>query len=275
MCLDFISIVSSEKERLVHNALLNYLSRALQTNKTDEICEKAVGFYDKDTIIKAKDSLLNYSNTSSRNVARLKIATKVLDMLKLIQLCETNRIKLVKFVIFDPTEVPTTPGELSAIVTQKVAEISNNLKDVIESEKKSLACTGVAIRWVIKKYKESYMDKTSKDSESEPVNEAQNYNVPTSKEPFPLQQEIKIDADTLSDENKDNSESEAKERSDRRPNPKFRSLLAPNWLNWITEVIRRAIQKIVKLFFAEACNAFLVEIFWQYRSRQDNLKKAG
>jgi len=138
-----------------------------------------------------------------------------------------------------------------------------------------VACTGVAIRWVIKKYKESYMDKTSKDSESEPVNEAQNYNVPTSKEPFPLQQEIKIDADTLSDENKDNSESEAKERSDRRPNPKFRSLLAPNWLNWITEVIRRAIQKIVKLFFAEACNAFLVEIFWQYRSRQDNLKKAG
>jgi len=137
--------VSSEKERLVHNALLNYLSRALQTNMTDEICEKAVGFYDKDTIIKAKDTLLNYSNTSSRNVARLKIATKVLDMLKLIQLCETNRIKLAKFVIFDPTEVPTTPGELSAIVTQKVAEISNNLKDVIESEKKSRAAEKLAI----------------------------------------------------------------------------------------------------------------------------------
>ena len=129
--------MSNEKERLVHNALLNYLSRALQANKTDEICEKAVGFYDKDTIIKAKDTLWHYSNTSSHNVARQKIADNVLDMLKLIQLCETNRIKLPKFVIFDPTEVPTVPGELSAIVAQKVTEISNNLKDFIESEKRS------------------------------------------------------------------------------------------------------------------------------------------
>ena len=131
-------------ERLVHNALLNYLSRALQANKTDEICEKAVGLYDKDTIIKAKDTLWHYSNTSSRNVARQKIADNVLDMLKLIQLCETNRIKLPKFVIFDPTEVPTTPGELGAIVPQKVTEISNNLKDFIESEKKARAAEKLA-----------------------------------------------------------------------------------------------------------------------------------
>ena len=96
-----------------------------------------MGFYDKDTIIKAKDTLWHYSNTSSRNAARQKIADNVLDMLKLIQLCETNRIKFPKFVIFDPTEVPTTPDELSAIVTQKVTKISNNLKDFIESEKKT------------------------------------------------------------------------------------------------------------------------------------------
>ena len=131
-------------ERLVHNAMLNYLSRAFQANKTDEICEKAVGLYDKDTIIKAKDTVWHYSNTSSRNVARQNIADNVLDMLKLIQLCETNWIKLPKFVIFDTTEVPTTPGELSAIVPQKVTEISNNLKDFIESEKKARAAEKLA-----------------------------------------------------------------------------------------------------------------------------------
>ena len=49
-----------------------------------------------------------------------------------------------KFVIFDPTEVPTTPGELSAIVAQKVTEISNNLKDFIESEKKTRAAEKLA-----------------------------------------------------------------------------------------------------------------------------------
>ncbi|KAK2703515.1 hypothetical protein QYM36_018044, partial [Artemia franciscana] len=63
----------------------------------------------------------------------------------------------------------------------------------------------------IKKYKESYMDQTSKDSESEPVSEAQNVNIPASKEPFPTQQEIKVDSDTLTDEGKDNGESEAEE----------------------------------------------------------------
>ncbi|KAK2725057.1 hypothetical protein QYM36_001495 [Artemia franciscana] len=126
--------MSNEKERLVHNALLNYLSRALQANKTDEICEKAVGFYDKDTIIKAKDTLWHYSNTSSRNAARQKIADNVLDMLKLIQLCETNRIKLPKIVIFDPTEVPTTPDELSAIVTQKTHAPANDADNTLKDE---------------------------------------------------------------------------------------------------------------------------------------------
>ena len=83
--------MSSEKERLVHNALLNYLSRALQANKIDKICENSVGFYDKDMIIKAKETirivpkLRDYSNTSRRNVARQNIAEYVLDMLKLIQ----------------------------------------------------------------------------------------------------------------------------------------------------------------------------------------------
>ena len=101
-------------------------------------------FKTKDTIIKAKDTLWHYSNISSRNVARQNTADNVLDMLKPIQLCETNWIKLPKFVIFDPTEVPTTPCELSAIVTQKLTEISNTLKDFIESEKKARAAEKLA-----------------------------------------------------------------------------------------------------------------------------------
>ncbi|KAK2711599.1 hypothetical protein QYM36_012673 [Artemia franciscana] len=46
----------------------------------------------------------------------------------------------------------------------------------------------------------SSMDQTSKDSESKPVNEVQNINVPASKEPYPIRQEIKVDSDTLTDE---------------------------------------------------------------------------
>ena len=103
-----------------------------------------MGIYAKDTIIKAKDTLWYYSNTSRCKAARQKTADNVLDMLKLIQLCKTNQIKLPKIVIFDPTEVPTTPGELSANVTQKVTEISNNLKDFIESEKKARATKKLA-----------------------------------------------------------------------------------------------------------------------------------
>ena len=64
-------------------------------------------------------------NTLKKNV-ELKSLTDSLaepDMLKLIQLCETNQIKLPKIVICDPTEVPTTPDELNAIVTQKVTKI--------------------------------------------------------------------------------------------------------------------------------------------------------
>ena len=65
-------------------------------------------------------------------------------MLKQFQLCETNWIKLPKFVIFDPTEVPITPGELSTIVTLKVTEIFDILKDFIESEKKASAAEKLA-----------------------------------------------------------------------------------------------------------------------------------
>ena len=98
----------------------------------------------------------------------------------------------------------------------------------------------------IKKYRESYMNETSKDSESQPVNEAQNVNVPISKEPFQIRKEIEVDNDTLNDTSKDNSarnkscESkspaaeetvESEDRSDARPNLKFKSLLALNWLN--------------------------------------------
>ncbi|KAK2710133.1 hypothetical protein QYM36_013717 [Artemia franciscana] len=145
--------MSSEKERLVHNALLNYLSRALQASKTDEICKKVVGFYDKDTIIKAKDTVWHYSKTSSRDIARQKITYDMLDMLKLFQLCEISRIKLPKFVILDRTEVPTTLGEFSAIVTQKVTEISNNLKDFIERNPIEERCSaeGIWRRECIKK----------------------------------------------------------------------------------------------------------------------------
>ncbi|KAK2711597.1 hypothetical protein QYM36_012671, partial [Artemia franciscana] len=46
----------------------------------------------------------------------------------------------------------------------------------------------------------SSMDQTSKDSESKPVNEVQNANVPASKEPYSIRQEIKVDSDTLTDE---------------------------------------------------------------------------
>ena len=63
-----------------------------------------------------------------------------------------------------------------------------------------VACTGVTITWAIKKYKEFYRDQTSKDSESKPVNEVKNINVPSSKEPYPIRQEIKVDSNTLTDE---------------------------------------------------------------------------
>jgi len=49
-----------------------------------------------------------------------------------------------------------------------------------------VSCAGIAITWAIKKFRESYMDETSKDNESEPVNEAQNVNAPASKEPFQI-----------------------------------------------------------------------------------------
>ena len=109
-----------------------------------------------------------------------------------------------------------------------------------------VSCAGIAITWAIKKYKESYMDETSKDTEPELVNEAQNVNVPASKEPFRIKQ---VDSDTLTDKSKDNGASiksceskspvveetvEVEDRSDAKPNPNFRLLLAANWLNWLT-----------------------------------------
>ncbi|KAK2710582.1 hypothetical protein QYM36_011936 [Artemia franciscana] len=80
---ELASLVSSSPDI---SQLEQIFRKYIQANKTDEICEKAVGFYDKDTIIKAKDTLWHYSNTSSRNAARQKIADNVLDILKLIQL---------------------------------------------------------------------------------------------------------------------------------------------------------------------------------------------
>ncbi|KAK2720839.1 hypothetical protein QYM36_004649 [Artemia franciscana] len=70
-----------------------------------------------------------------------------------------------------------------------------------------VSCAGIAITWAIKKYKESFMDETSKDTESELVNEAQNVNVPASKEPFQIRQEIEVDSDILTDKIKDNGAS--------------------------------------------------------------------
>jgi hypothetical protein len=112
-----------------------------------------------------------------------------------------------------------------------------------------VSCAGIAITWAIKKYRESYLDQNSKNGESQPVNEAQNANVPASKEPVQIRKEIKIHSDALTGKIEDNGECskscesitsaveatvEAEDRRDGRPNPEFRRLLAPNWLTWLT-----------------------------------------
>ena len=62
----------------------------------------------------AKKTILSVVNYATGPIERLKAADTFADILKVLDYCDKNSVALPKFVIYEPDEVPTIPGEASA-----------------------------------------------------------------------------------------------------------------------------------------------------------------
>ncbi|KAK2712239.1 hypothetical protein QYM36_011056 [Artemia franciscana] len=56
----------------------------------------------------------------------------ILEMIKLFQACDDDKVALLTFLIFEPEEVPSIQSESTVIVTRKVMEICNKLDILVE-----------------------------------------------------------------------------------------------------------------------------------------------
>jgi hypothetical protein len=77
--------------------------------------------------MKAKEILWTEANCLARMSTKVAMSDNVLEMIKLLQTCDDDKVALPTFLIFEPEEVPSIPGDSSVIVTRKITEMRNKL----------------------------------------------------------------------------------------------------------------------------------------------------
>ena len=103
-------------------------------------------FFADDLVSEAKKTIWSLANYATRPSERLKVADKFADILKVLDYCDKNSVELPKFVIYEPDEVPTIPGEASATLTRKVNDLCLECKNFVTTAKYRAS---VALRRVV------------------------------------------------------------------------------------------------------------------------------
>lgn len=131
-----------QPNRLVHNAILNFAVRAKSKgNANADIIKTGCDFFADDLVSEAKKTIWSVANYATRPSERLKVADTFADILKVLDYCDKNSVELPKFVIYEPDEVPTIPGEASATLTRKVNDLCLEFKNFVSMAKaQSLCC---------------------------------------------------------------------------------------------------------------------------------------
>ena len=120
------------EDRLILNPVLNFLSRSLTDGVRQELIQKAaVAYFDRDTIIQAKKVLFAELSITTRMVTHSKDEDNILNMCKTIVAAAKQNLKIPKFVILSPCEVPTIGEAVNAIVVSKIIELSRKLDSVL------------------------------------------------------------------------------------------------------------------------------------------------
>ena len=119
-------------EKLILNAVLNFISRALNDGiKMESIIKPALGYYDHETIILAKRILHTELNEPNRVVIRSKDEDNILEMSKTLVNAAKQKVNIPKFVIFSPCEVPAIGDAVSATANSKINEMSRKLNGAL------------------------------------------------------------------------------------------------------------------------------------------------
>ena len=97
-----------------------------------EIDQKAaVTYFDRDTIIQAKKVLYAELSVTTRIVTHSKDEDNILNMCKTLVAAAKQNVKIPKFVILIPCEVPTIGEAVNATVVSNVNELSRKLDCVL------------------------------------------------------------------------------------------------------------------------------------------------
>ena len=122
-------------DRLVLNAVLNFAVRARSTGNTSaDIIQTGCGFFPEEKINEAKKFIWSEGQMSTRQTDRQKKADTFADILKVLDYCDKNNVQLPKFVIYEPDEVPSIPGEVTATLSRKVNDLCLEFRNFVSAQ---------------------------------------------------------------------------------------------------------------------------------------------
>ena len=120
------------EDELIWDPVLNFLSGSLADGVRQELIQKAVvAYFDRDTIIQAKKVLYAELSVTTRMLTHFKDEDNILIMCKTLVAAAKQNLKIPKFVILSPCEVPTIGEAVNATVVSKINEISRKLDSVL------------------------------------------------------------------------------------------------------------------------------------------------
>ena len=122
------------EDKLILNPVLNFLSRSLTDGVRQEVIQKAaVAYFDRDTIIQAKKVLYAELSVTTRMVTHSKDEYNIHNMCKTLVDAAKQNLKIPKFFIHSPCEVPTIGEAVNATVVSMVNDLSRKLDSVLEN----------------------------------------------------------------------------------------------------------------------------------------------
>ena len=120
------------EDKLILNPVLNFLSRSLIDGVKQKLVQKAgVAYFDRNTIIQSKKVLYAKPSVQTQMVTHSKDEDNIFKICKTLVAAAKQNLKIPKFVILSPCEVPTIGEAVNATVVSKVNELSRKLDSVL------------------------------------------------------------------------------------------------------------------------------------------------